>query len=72
MGGLDIPDGPKTPAGTQRIALIAVISVFFIVSGHVFGIPYLDEIGEFALEHLFLMGSIAGLVLFLIAVYRWI
>lgn len=67
MGDLDIPSGPKTPSAIKRIAVIAIVSVGLIIFGSVIGIPFLDRIGGFVLEHLLLMGSIIGFVLFLIA-----
>jgi hypothetical protein len=66
MSDLDIPSGPKTPGAIRRIAAIAITSVVLIIFGSVIGVPFLDTIGEFVLEHLLLMGSVVGLVLFLI------
>ncbi|TKX72921.1 MULTISPECIES: hypothetical protein [Halorubrum] len=68
MSDLDIPSGPKTPGAIRRIAVIAIVSVVLIIFGSVIGVPFVDTIGEFALEHLLLMGSIVGFVLLLIAV----
>lgn len=66
MSDLDIPSGPKTPAAIRRVAAIAIVSVVLIIFGSVIGIPFIDIIGEFALENLLLMSSVVGFVLLLI------
>lgn len=64
MDNIDLPDGPKTPKGVDRVARFATAFVFILIFADLFSIPLLKWAANFGLDHLFPIVSITGVIIF--------